>query len=114
MMPKLALAGVAVRFGLAKLGWLNRSNASARNCRLNRSVILVFLESCRSTSLKFGPISAFRPRSPKWYTFTDFDPAAVPLTGTANTAPAGHVPPVRGSHTAVLANHCTLLPTNVG
>src|ERR1019366_9019361 len=35
--------------GEPKLGWLNRLNNSARNCRLNFSVILLFLNAEKST-----------------------------------------------------------------
>lgn len=41
--------------GFPKFGWLNRSNISARNCRLNLSVRLVFLTTEKSVLIKSGP-----------------------------------------------------------
>src|SRR5271166_822440 len=38
--------------------------ASARNCKVNRSLTLVFLKSEKSTSRKFGPVKVLRPRLP--------------------------------------------------
>src|SRR5487761_127690 len=43
---------------------MNTSKASARNCRLNRWLILVFLITEKSVLTNFGPMMVFRPRFP--------------------------------------------------
>src|SRR5690348_7647362 len=94
------------RFGLPKFGWLKMSNASVRNCRLNRSVSFVFLTMDKSVLTKFGPVKALRPRLPKW------SAAGVAPSGRANAAPgvaeqSGKVTPVwaNGVQTTALLNH---------
>ncbi len=64
MIPKEPL--VTVKTGLPKLGWFRTSNISVRNCKLNRSLILVSLVTEKSVLTKFGPVIELRPKSPGW------------------------------------------------
>src|ERR1700761_2834355 len=65
MMPKEDELSVALVPGFAKLGWLNRSNASIRIWNDKPSVILVVFSSDASTSAKPGPCAALRDILPK-------------------------------------------------
>ena len=72
--PKLEVA-VILAAGLAKIGRLNRLNASARNFRLVLFPIGVVFSSAVSISQNPGPRAMLRPKLPH-----------VPFAGTANAA----------------------------
>ncbi len=61
--PKAPLS--TCTFGRLKLGWLRILKNSVRNCSETRSLILVFLLTEKSSTLKRGPTMIFRPALPK-------------------------------------------------
>src|ERR1700716_1479316 len=93
MRPNDPLA--TLRTGLPKFGWLNTSNISLRNWRLNFSVSLVFFVTEKSVLRNPGPLIASRPRVPGWQ------------VGSV----AGGTGATQGeTKTALFANHCAGSP----
>ena len=79
---------MVVRTGFPKLGWLNTSNISLRNCRVNRSVILV---TEKSVFRKLRPVMESRHK----------------LLGCQVGSVAGGAAATQGATKTVrLANHC--------
>ena len=68
MMPAVGLMADPenrIGFGEPKFERLNMLKNSARNCKLVRSVKLVFLKTDKSTSARPGPVSVFLPKLPQ-------------------------------------------------
>ena len=90
MTPNEGLPNCATRPGWPKFVWLKRSKNSARNSMIFSSLSRVFLTTEKSVLLKAGPMTALRPRLPKWKTLA-------PLMGMAKAAPAGSARPSGGA-----------------